>query len=155
MVRSSSRLEKQQIPDVKGLSVASGHTGGKKTWTHNSFLMDPVPSGSRTLKAERITSSGSAPSMKKEEEKLNLHLEKKKQISLFLSGCPPFSFSPNMVRKTVKLMGPLASLIMASSSSFFTFSWPDQSKRQRQTTSFVEEQILLRENTHPLMPARL
>ncbi|MCJ8738167.1 hypothetical protein PDJAM_G00032420 [Pangasius djambal] len=34
------------------------------------------------------------------------------------------SFSPNMVRKTVKLIGPLASLIMASSSSFFTFSWP-------------------------------
>lgn len=36
----------------------------------------------------------------------------------------PFSFSPNMVRKTVKLMGPLASFTMASSSSFFTFSWP-------------------------------
>lgn len=36
--------------------------------------------------------------------------------------CIPFSFSPNMVRKTVKLIGPLASLIIASSSSFFTFS---------------------------------
>lgn len=43
-------------------------------------------------------------------------------------GGSPFSFSPNMVRKTVKLMGPLASLIMASSSSFFTFSWPEGSK---------------------------
>ncbi len=40
--------------------------------------------------------------------------------------CIPFSFSPNMVRKTVKLIGPLASLIMASSSSFFTFSWPTE-----------------------------
>lgn len=29
--------------------------------THNSFLMEPVPSGSRTLKALTITSSGSAP----------------------------------------------------------------------------------------------
>lgn len=38
--------------------------------------------------------------------------------------CIPFSFSPNMVRKTVKLIGPLASLIIASNSSFFTFSWP-------------------------------
>lgn len=39
---------------------------------------------------------------------------------------PPFSFSPNMVRKTVKLIGPLASLIMASSSSFLVFSWPER-----------------------------
>lgn len=40
-----------------------------------------------------------------------------------------------MVRKTVKLMGPLASLIMASSSSFFTFSWPEQSKHWVQAWS--------------------
>lgn len=36
----------------------------------------------------------------------------------------PFSFSPNMVRKTVKLMGPGASFTMASSSSFFTLMRP-------------------------------
>lgn len=36
----------------------------------------------------------------------------------------PLSFSPNMVRKTVKLMGPLASFIIASSSSFFTLRRP-------------------------------
>lgn len=36
----------------------------------------------------------------------------------------PLSFSPNMVRKTVKLMGPLASFIMSSSSSFFTLRRP-------------------------------
>lgn len=36
----------------------------------------------------------------------------------------PLSFSPNMVRKTVKLMGPLASFIMASNSSFFTLRRP-------------------------------
>ena len=36
----------------------------------------------------------------------------------------PFSFSPNMVRKTVKLMGAGASFTMASSSSFFTLMRP-------------------------------
>lgn len=36
----------------------------------------------------------------------------------------PFSFSPNIVRNTVKLMGPGASFIMSSISSFFTFTRP-------------------------------
>lgn len=36
----------------------------------------------------------------------------------------PFSFSPNIVRKTVKLIGPGASFTMASSSSFLTFRRP-------------------------------
>lgn len=36
----------------------------------------------------------------------------------------PLSFSPNIVRKTVKLMGPLASFIISSSSSFFTLRRP-------------------------------
>lgn len=36
----------------------------------------------------------------------------------------PFSFSPNIVRKTVKLMGPGASFTMSSSSSFLTFRRP-------------------------------
>lgn len=38
----------------------------------------------------------------------------------------PFSFSPNMVRKTVKLMGPGASFTMASNSSFLTFMRPGE-----------------------------
>lgn len=38
----------------------------------------------------------------------------------------PLSFSPNMVRKTVKLMGPGASFTMASSSSFLTFMRPGE-----------------------------
>lgn len=33
----------------------------RKERAYNSFLMLPVPSGSRTLKALRMTSSGSAP----------------------------------------------------------------------------------------------
>lgn len=33
----------------------------RKCCTHNCFLMVPVPSGSRTLKADTMTSSGSAP----------------------------------------------------------------------------------------------
>ena len=37
----------------------------KESSAHNSFLMLPVPSGSRTLKALRITSSGSAPGEEK------------------------------------------------------------------------------------------
>lgn len=36
----------------------------------------------------------------------------------------PLSFSPNMVRNTVKLMGPGASFIISSISSFFTFRRP-------------------------------
>lgn len=36
----------------------------------------------------------------------------------------PLSFSPNMVRKTVKLIGPGASFTMASSSSFLTLMRP-------------------------------
>lgn len=42
-----------------------------------------------------------------------------------LESHSPFSFSPNMVRKTVKLMGPGASFTMASSSSFFTLMRPE------------------------------
>lgn len=38
--------------------------------------------------------------------------------------CLPFSFSPNIVRKTVKLIGPGASFTMSSSSSFLTFRRP-------------------------------
>lgn len=34
---------------------------------YNSFLMLPVPSGSRTLKALRMTSSGSAPDTEHDE----------------------------------------------------------------------------------------
>lgn len=36
----------------------------------------------------------------------------------------PLSFSPNMVRNTVKLIGPGASFIISSISSFFTFRRP-------------------------------
>lgn len=36
----------------------------------------------------------------------------------------PLSFSPNIVRNTVKLMGPGASFIISSISSFFTFRRP-------------------------------
>lgn len=43
-----------------------------------------------------------------------------------LHPASPFSFSPNMVRKTVKLMGPGASFTMASSSSFFTLIRPEE-----------------------------
>lgn len=42
----------------------------------------------------------------------------------------PFSFSPNMVRKTVKLMGPGASFTMASSSSFFTLMRPREDTQE-------------------------
>lgn len=95
--------------------------------THNCFLTVPLPSGSSTLKAPMITSSGSAPGGKRKEGCMILRggnmlsLRKEKRVG---GNHTPFSFSPNMVRKTVKLMGPLASLIMASSSSFFTFRRP-------------------------------
>ena len=42
----------------------------------------------------------------------------------------PLSFSPNMVRKTVKLMGPGASFTMASNSSFLTFMRPREGERE-------------------------
>lgn len=99
--------------------------------TYNCFLIVPFPSGSRTLKAPVITSSGSAPGGKRAGEAE----ESLKGLSLKGLGRgiwdlgprtlhSPLSFSPNMVRKTVKLMGPLASFIMASSSSFFTLRRP-------------------------------
>lgn len=46
----------------------------------------------------------------------------------------PFSFSPNMVRKTVKLMGPGASFTMASSSSFFTLMRPVEERETPRST---------------------
>lgn len=42
----------------------------------------------------------------------------------------------------MKLMGPLASLIMASSSSFFTFSWPEQSRHRVQAPGLRRGQML-------------
>lgn len=44
--------------------------------------------------------------------------------------CSPLSFSPNMVRKTVKLMGPGASFTMASNSSFLTFMRPGEEEEK-------------------------
>lgn len=43
---------------------------------------------------------------------------------IFTVDVSPFSFSPNMVRKTVKLMGPGASFSISSSSSCFTLRRP-------------------------------
>ena len=72
--------------------------------------------------------------------------------------CLPFSFSPNMVRKTVKLMGPLASLIMASSSSFFTFNWPAQPRKNVHISTSDRETHshtwIYHNAAHPLKPAR-
>lgn len=82
-------------------------------------------------------------------------LEKKSggcSVSVTLTSSP-FSFSPNMVRKTVKLMGPLASLIMASSSSFFTFSWPEQSKDERERSGTGRGGTSVRVNKHSPMEA--
>lgn len=49
----------------------------------------------------------------------------------------PFSFSPNMVRKTVKLMGPGASFTMDSSSSFFTLRRPGEERGTPRSTGRV------------------
>lgn len=46
-----------------------------------------------------------------------------------LSALSPLSFSPNMVRNTVKLIGPGASFIISSISSFFTFRRPGGEQR--------------------------
>lgn len=72
-----------------------------------------------------ITSSGSAPAGSgTQESSKSLRVWKEQLGSWTESLYSPFSFSPNMVRKTVKLMGPLASFIIASSSSFFTLRRP-------------------------------
>ena len=100
--------------------------------TYNCFLMVPFPSGSRTLKAPVITSSGSAPGggQRAHEAEGLLKGQSLKGLGRGIWGFgprtlhSPLSFSPNMVRKTVKLMGPLASFIMSSSSSFFTLRRP-------------------------------
>ena len=68
VVKSSSRLDgakagKQKWDIPKGTHCCDMKDKGESSY--NSFLMAPVPSGSRTLKALTITSSGSAPNSDK------------------------------------------------------------------------------------------
>lgn len=51
-------------------------------------------------------------------------------FQIFTGDVSPFSFSPNMVRKTVKLMGPGASFSISSSSSCFTLRRPVAASRK-------------------------
>lgn len=91
----------------------------------------------RTVRAEGETEAGSRTVQAACQAGLHRWLHEQKgqageAISFLSSALPsapgephaPLSFSPNMVRKTVKLMGPGASFTMASSSSFLTFIRP-------------------------------
>lgn len=55
----------------------------------------------------------------------------------------PLSFSPNMVRNTVKLIGPGASLIISSISSFFTFRRPKKEQCWVNVTTSCKHEIEL------------
>lgn len=96
----------------------------KELITHSSPFSTPVPSGSKILKAFRMFSSGSVPG--------KFLLVRRDNLGWGWSMCHwcnwswsvPLSFSPNMLRNTVKLIGPGASLSMSSSSSLPTFRRP-------------------------------
>lgn len=64
-------------------------------------------------------------------------------ICLHPKSVSPFSFSPNMVRKTVKLMGPGASFSISSSSSCFTFKRPGDKDEADSKGHFAADLFLI------------